>query len=394
METQSFFKILGALGTAFALTLAACGSKDNNLGEQVLAVAGEECSPVGSSLPSEDGCNTCQCTAAGTWACTLRDCQASCVAGEQKPAGDGCNTCTCDNDGDWACTDMACNPAPECTPGSTRPADDGCNSCGCVDGRWTCTLIDCAPDPVCDLGSERPADDGCNTCTCTGDGWACTDRACEPPTTCTPGAQRPADDGCNTCTCTESGGWACTEKACEPTTCTPGEQQPSEDGCNTCTCLQSGDWGCTKKACPELCTPGDTKKMDCNDCFCDEEGQWGCTLIACDVCPGPSTSARPADLCATVVTWAKDPESGGCCQYGSPCSAPTGWKQFGTEEACEKAPSCPASHAGFAPDQPCAAVLVWAKDPASGGCCQYPDPCSAPEGWEQFYTPAACEAAP
>jgi hypothetical protein len=393
METQTFLKILGALGAAFSLTLAACGVKDTNVGEQKFAVAGEDCSPQGSTLPAEDGCNTCQCTAAGSWACTLKDCGVACDLGDQKPADDGCNTCTCTGDGSWACTEKACAPEPQCTPGSTRAADDGCNSCGCTaDGLWACTLIYCDPDPVCELGTERPADDGCNTCSCVGDGWACTDRACVPePTACKPGERRAADDGCNTCTCSESGDWECTLIGCEAR-CKPGEQAPSDDGCNTCTCLESGEWGCTKKACPDLCTPGDTKKMDCNSCFCDEAGQWACTLVDCNTCPGPTTNARPADICAAVVTWAKDPESGNCCQYGSPCSAPVGWKQFGTAEACESAPSCPAPTTSFAPEA-CVTVVVWAKDPVTGGCCQYGDPCSAPADWQQFYTPNECEAA-
>lgn len=35
----------------------------------------------------------------------------------------------------------------------------------------------------------------------------------------------------------------------------------------------------------------------------------------------------------------------------------------------------------------CIQVIVWAKDPVTGICCQYPNPCSAPEGWEIFYGP-------
>lgn len=388
METRSFFRILGALG-ALSLTLAACGSTDTNVGEQEFAVAGERCSPEGSTLPAEDGCNTCTCTASGTWACTLKGCgEPVCRVGEQKVAPDGCNTCTCTDGNGWACTEKACGPEPVCVPGTTRP--DDCNSCFCSeDGQWQCTLIDCAPEPVCDLGAERASDDGCNTCTCTESGWACTDRACNPdPTTCTVGERRPADDGCNTCTCTEDGGWACTELACAPK-CTPGEQQIGADGCNTCTCLESGDWACTKKACPTECTPGETKQVDCNTCGCTDDGLWACTLIGCNECPGPTTSNRPADLCAQVVTWAKDPNSGACCQYGTPCSAPAGWKQFGTEDACEKAATCPAPTTSFAPGG-CSAVVIWAKDPASGSCCQYPDPCSAPEGWEQFYSSEEC----
>ena len=35
----------------------------------------------------------------------------------------------------------------------------------------------------------------------------------------------------------------------------------------------------------------------------------------------------------------------------------------------------------------CTQVIVWAKDPATGMCCQYPTPCSAPDGWTIYYGP-------
>lgn len=44
---------------------------------------------------------------------------------------------------------------------------------------------------------------------------------------------------------------------------------------------------------------------------------------------------------------------------------------------------------GCPPPQPytgdCASVIVWAKNPANGMCCQYPNPCSTPAGWEIHY---------
>ena len=39
----------------------------------------------------------------------------------------------------------------------------------------------------------------------------------------------------------------------------------------------------------------------------------------------------------------------------------------------------------------CIDVVVWATDPATGTCCQYPNPCSAPQGWTISYT--GCAAA-
>lgn len=35
----------------------------------------------------------------------------------------------------------------------------------------------------------------------------------------------------------------------------------------------------------------------------------------------------------------------------------------------------------------CIQVVVWAQDPATGQCCMYGDPCSAPDGWTIYYGP-------
>jgi len=34
----------------------------------------------------------------------------------------------------------------------------------------------------------------------------------------------------------------------------------------------------------------------------------------------------------------------------------------------------------------CIDVIAFATDPQTGQCCQYPNPCSAPEGWTISYT--------
>ncbi|HEX2224449.1 MAG TPA: hypothetical protein VHN15_09605 [Thermoanaerobaculia bacterium] len=41
----------------------------------------------------------------------------------------------------------------------------------------------------------------------------------------------------------------------------------------------------------------------------------------------------------------------------------------------------------------CIQVIVWAKDPVTGTCCVYPTPCSAPKGWPIYYTQEDCENA-
>jgi hypothetical protein len=35
----------------------------------------------------------------------------------------------------------------------------------------------------------------------------------------------------------------------------------------------------------------------------------------------------------------------------------------------------------------CIQVIVWAKDSNTGMCCQYSTPCAAPDGWQIFYGP-------
>lgn len=88
---------------------------------------------------------------------TAGDTGGTCQPGDTKPAGDGCNTCECTDNGLWACTQIGCQPTGgsgsasgggstggECTPGDTKPADDGCNTCQCTeDGQWACTLLGC-----------------------------------------------------------------------------------------------------------------------------------------------------------------------------------------------------------------------------------------------------------
>jgi hypothetical protein len=48
-------------------------------------------------------------------------------------------------------------------------------------------------------------------------------------------------------------------------------------------------------------------------------------------CPPPR---QPNNICPEVVGWAKDPQTGTCCQYGRQCDAPEGWKVYNSEEEC------------------------------------------------------------
>ncbi len=49
---------------------------------------------------------------------------------------------------------------------------------------------------------------------------------------------------------------------------------------------------------------------------------------------------KPRDyqgMCAQVITWARNPDTGTCCQYGSPCEAPQNWQTFTSEADCVQA---------------------------------------------------------
>jgi hypothetical protein len=48
-------------------------------------------------------------------------------------------------------------------------------------------------------------------------------------------------------------------------------------------------------------------------------------------CPPPRQSD---EVCPQVVVWAKNPQDGTCCQYGTPCNAPQGWRSFYSEAEC------------------------------------------------------------
>jgi hypothetical protein len=183
-------------------------------------------------------------------------------------------------------------------------------------------------------GSRSFAADGCNTCECLGGSWACTSLDCSSP--CREGAQR--DDGCNSCVCT-SAAWSCTAQTCEPGAvgqCQPGDERESSDGCNTCTCA-GGQWACTTTDCSTSeCVDGETRTEECEVCTCDA-GDWQCSPTPCmePLCPAPSV---PTMTCPAVVVYARNPVGETCCEYADPCQAPDSWTQYDTADACAKGP--------------------------------------------------------
>lgn len=43
-----------------------------------------------------------------------------------------------------------------------------------------------------------------------------------------------------------------------------------------------------------------------------------------DACPRKPYN----DVCIQVITWAQNPNTGHCCQYPNPCVVPDGWQTF------------------------------------------------------------------
>ena len=66
-----------------------------------------------------------------------------------------------------------------------------------------------------------------------------------------------------------------------------------------------------------------------------------------------------------------------------------GLQPAGTKNAVAEA-GCPEVKS----KKPCAQVIVYGKNPGTGACCEFPNPCSVPKGWKTFYSPEECQNAP
>ncbi|MBR57523.1 MAG: hypothetical protein CMH54_05615 [Myxococcales bacterium] len=263
---------------------------------------------AGDSFPAGDDCNSCSCTDSGEVACTLMACPTTCeydgetyFAGDSFPATDGCNTCGCQNDGTVSCTEEAC---AECPPPVVT--DEPCDE-----------VIAHAKDPetglCCEYGTPCQAPEG----------WLVfyTEEDC---------AKGCSGEDCPT-TCDYNG-----------QTYNEGDSFPATDGCNSCVCDADGSVGCTEIDCPTTCDyegtnydAGETWDASdgCNSCTCNDDGTIDCTEEVCSECPPPVTFEGP---CEDVVAYAKHPETGLCCEYGTPCEVSEGWLVFYTEEECTK----------------------------------------------------------
>ena len=56
-------------------------------------------------------------------------------------------------------------------------------------------------------------------------------------------------------------------------------------------------------------------------------------------------------------------------------------------------PGCPPAVRRVPPDVLCIQVITYARNPGTGQCCEYPNPCSAPPAWETFGNLEECRAA-
>ena len=74
----------------------------------------------------------------------------------------------------------------------------------------------------------------------------------------------------------------------------------------------------------------------CNACECHApDAEPSTTHCSSSLCPPPRPHKVP---CILPTTWAKDPVTGLCCNYTDPCSAPTGWPVFTSYDLCVNAP--------------------------------------------------------
>ncbi len=104
----------------------------------------------------------------------------------------------------------------------------------------------------------------------------------------------------------------------------------------------------------------------------------------------PVGEADPNEFCAGLGATARNPADGSCCWYESSCHIPDGMQELPDSSVgqCQIASSaCPLPAQR---DAICAQVIVVVKNPNTGDCCQYNTPCDAPMGWEEFASMDAC----
>jgi len=69
-------------------------------------------------------------------------------------------------------------------------------------------------------------------------------------------------------------------------------------------------------------------------------------LVACSHNAAPSARSAPScpaakattDICAAVITYAKNPNGGACCEYPTPCGVPFDGPQYSDSSCAAAAP--------------------------------------------------------
>lgn len=146
---------------------------------------------------------------------------------------------------------------------------------------------------------------------------------------------------------------------------------------------------------------------------CPGGGSSGCATVVsytCVKCSGEGekiymeslANGRPTKCCFNLTAIKSCTEGGTCTNDGSSICARCGNGVCGTGENKVNCPqdcstnvsACPAPassrHDCWQSGTP--AVVVYAKDPKTGVCCEYKNSCLAPSGWRLFYNRAQCLA--
>jgi hypothetical protein len=148
-------------------------------------------------------------------------------------------------------------------------------------------------------------------------------------------------------------------------------------------CVTLTSCSSTEDVAPEMDTVGtsDTGSV-ASDMPLPEEDS-GSTSTACPV-------EREAE-CEEKTIWALDGDNGQCCEYSGFCKSPEDWESYKDLETCKSAIGAPSETCPPPLDIPCEEKTFWAKNPNSGECCEYARPCTTPSGWEKFKDIETCE---
>lgn len=97
----------------------------------------------------------------------------------------------------------------------------------------------------------------------------------------------------------------------------------------------------------------------------------------------PAVQAQ--EVCIQVITFAENPDTGECIAFPTPCDVPQGWAPCGPGGVLISTDPALAPTEGaieMVKPEVCAQVITFARNPETGQCEAFPTPCDVPEGWE------------